>query len=929
MKNKIFFILLLLSTTLFAGTTGKIAGKVTDAATGEPLPGVNVIITSVWLDDIEVQMAEPLGAATNINGEYFITNIPPGVYTVRFSMIGYATKVVNKVNVSIDFTTRVDVTLSEEAIKGEEVVIIAQKEVIRKDLTATTSVVNSGDIDLMPVTEVSEVINIQAGMVDGHLRGGRSGEIAYMIDGVPVTDFYDGSQVVEVSKDMVQELQVLSGTFNAEYGQAMSGIINITTKESFDKTSGNVNFYLGDYVSNHSDKFMYIDNIDPLAINNIDFTLNGPLVKDKIGYIFNVRNINFDGWLYGKRRFKPNNIAYTDSLGVFHLFRDSSGMGDNKYVPMNWSKKFYAQGKLIFKLFPGAKFFYNFIYDDVSWQDYDRYYKYNPDGNVTNYKKGMVNILRLNYSINPNNFFEASASYYDKSFKQYLYKNPHDSRYCHPYLLSTMPYSFLTGGTNNHRFERQTKTLVGKFDYTSQLNQVIQLKTGVEFKKHEIFFEDITLRPIEEQTDIDLTKDSPFIQTRIMDETTLYHSKYTHNPYEFSGYIQTKLEFLELIVNLGIRFDYFEPDGKILTDETDPTIYNPIKPQNRYHDLNGNGVQDPGEPDVTLEERQKYWYKDAKAKYQISPRFGASFPISDRGVFHFSYGHFFQMPRFEYLYMNPDFELGSGTGNVGVIGNADLKPEKTVSGELGLQQQITNDLSMDVTVFFRDIRNLIGTSSQEIVLFGGSARYSKLVNSDNAFVKGFILSLYKSFSGGLSASFNYTYQIAKGTASDPQQMRNALVAGILPEVQYVPLNWDQRHTVNLNLNYSSSKWSFSLIGNYGSGLPYTPRHSIDISEVLTNAEKKPYTYNFDLRMAYRFRLLKFNFEYYMKIYNLLDHLNEVGVFDDTGRAGYTTDLIRAKKQNVQEYVNTLEDFFLIPTHFSEPRRIEMGIKVNF
>jgi len=176
---------------------------------------------------------------------------------------------------------------------------------------------------------------------------------------------------------------------------------------------------------------------------------------------------------------------------------------------------------------------------------------------------------------------------------------------------------------------------------------------------------------------------------------------------------------------------------------------------------------------------------------------------------------------------------------------------------------------------------------------------------------------------------NYTYQIVKGSASDPQQMRNAITSGSLPEVQFVYLNWDQRHTVNFNVNYSAKKWGGSLIGNYGSGQPYTPRKSTDISELLTNTQRKPFTYNLDARFYYRMAISNFRFDWFLKIYNVLDNLNEVNVFDDTGRAGYTTDILQAKKTGWPEFVNTIEEYYWNPSHYSEPRRIELGVQVDF
>jgi hypothetical protein len=398
-----------------------------------------------------------------------------------------------------------------------------------------------------------------------------------------------------------------------------------------------------------------------------------------------------------------------------------------------------------------------------------------------------------------------------------------------------------------------------------------------------------------------------------------------------------------MIVNVGVRMDYFDPDGVVLVDESDPGIYDPIRPENRYHDWGsdgaagthdadgseGNGLWDAGEPAVTLSDRQTYWYKKASSKLQFSPRLGVSFPITDRGVIHFSYGHFFQIPRFERLYQNPDFELGSGTGNVGVIGNADLEPEETISGEIGLQQQLSDDISLHLTGYFRDIRNLAGTRAEEIVIYGGSAKYSKFVNSDFGFIKGLIVALNKRFSNYFSASLDYTFQIAKGSNSDPEQARNALAGGSLPEVQLTPLDWDQKHTVNGSFSYGAGDWGVSVIGQWGSGLPYTPRLSEDITALLTNSQLKPITYNVDLKAYKDFRFGPGKLTWFLRIFNLFDTLNEITVYDDTGRAGETRDIEIARATNPSELINSLTMWYMNPTYYSEPRRIETGVTYSF
>lgn len=988
---------------VFAGTTGKIVGRIVDAKSGEPLPGVNVTIEGTTM-----------GAASDLDGNYLILHVSPGIYTIRANMMGYQPMRYENARVSIDLTTTANFAMEEEVLDlGAEITVVAERPMVTKDLTATTAVVDAEQIAALPVTEVSEAVELQAGLVKDagggiHVRGGRSGEVSYWIDGIPVTDVYDGGSVVEVNKDMVQELQVVSGAFNAEYGQAMSGIVNIATKSGSNDFGGSFTTYIGDHLSDNSDVFMHIDDFNPVSIHNFDGSLHGAIVKDKLFYYANARYIDFGGWLYGQRRYNPNTIALqiggfpgdylaeiapeyledakltennrydflyllgtnesldeqfvrymldsqqlsgktvTEDTVQAYLSRlrrnHQDGRGDGEYVSMNGNRKIYGQGKLIFKPLSSVTVSYNFIYDDVDYRDFERDYKYNPDGATRKFRTGQTNILQLTQMLTARTFYTLGLSYFSKNYQNYVYEDIHDSRYVHPNIASLqIPYSYKTGGTDNNRFERETKTFLGKFDITSQITNTHQIKMGLEWRQHDVFQEDITLRPILEQSAIDLFWDSPYIQTRVMPDSTIHASQYRHKPIEFSGYIQDKMEFKNLIVNFGVRFDYFDPDGVVLADESDPSIYNPIRPENRYYDYGtdgipntydadgseGNGLRDEGEKLVTLAERESYWYEDAPSNFKVSPRIGVSFPITARGIIHFSYGHFFQIPRFERLYQNPDFELGSGTGNQGVIGNAALEPEQTINGEIGLQQQLSDDIALDITGYFRDIRNLAGTNAEEIVVYGGFAKYSKIVNSDFGFIRGMILSLTKRFSGGLSASVDYTLQQAKGTNSNPEQARNALAGGALPEIQLTPLEWDQRHTLNATVSYSAPNWGGSLLAQYGSGLPYTPRASQDISTLLTNSQFKPNTFNVDVKLYREFKMPFGNLTLFTRVFNLLDRLNEINVYDDTGKAGFTLDQDVAERTNPDELVNTLEDWFTNPTHYSEPRRVEVGVSIYF
>ncbi len=914
-------ILALLACTAMAraGNTGKITGEVKDAQTHEALIGANVVIEGT-----------SMGAATNLDGYYVILNIPPGKYTLVASAVGYNKKTIAGVSVSIDLTTTINYDLSSTVVEvGEEIVVTAQRPLVQRDLTASTAIVGGDQIAALPVTEVSQVLSLQAGVVDGKVRGGRAGEVAYWIDGVPVTDAYNGTQVVEVNKSIVQELQLISGAFNAEYGQAMSGIVNIATKEGGQKFSGSLGVYGGDYAV--ADKTLFPSKkFNPSGIRNLEGSLSGPVVGENLTFFVNGRYIYFDGSLNGIRRFTPDNISYTDSTGKFILERNPTGRGDSSLVPMSSSERAYGQAKLSLKISSVMKLTANYIYDFTRSRDFSshRNYFYNPDGFGDDRNRSNTIIMQFSHSLGSNTFYTIGGSYFLKKYRYYLYEDPHDARYVHPKLfLTPTAWSFFTGGTDmNHTF-RSTETYLGKFDLTSQVNSTNLIKAGVEVRRHAAKFDSYNLQPVLEQSDINLARDNPHIFTRIPEISSFDHNAYLHRPSEFSAYIQDKLEFKDLIVNIGLRFDYFQPDGSVLSDPTDPNIYSPIRPSNRFFDTNGNGIQDPGEASKTVADRQGYWYTKASAKSQVSPRLGFSFPITARGIVHFSYGHFFQIPRLERLYENPDFKIGPGTS--GVVGNADLKPEETINGELGLQQQLTDDISIDLTAYLRDIRGLAGTYGDQIVVFGGSAEYSKYTNSDFGFVKGIVLTFNKRFSAGLTATVDYTFQVAKGSASDPQEARNAIAGGAQPEIQLNPLGWDQRHTLNASVTYAASAWGASTIARYGSGTPYSPRRTTDITALLTNSQTKPAFFNVDLQGYYEFKLSRFNVVAFARVFNLFDIRNEVGVYDDTGRAGFTIDEARARASHPTEYVNSLDQWYQNPSQYSEPRRIEFGLNLEF
>jgi outer membrane receptor for ferrienterochelin and colicin len=884
--------------SLEAGTTGKVAGRVKDATTGEGLVGANVVLEGTTL-----------GAATDSEGYYVILNVPPGKYNVIISSIGYRKKIVSGIQVNIDLTTTVNIDLDPTVLEMEEITVTAHMPPVRKDLTSSEARVTASEIRNLPVQEVHEVISLQAGVtVDRgggiHIRGGRTSEVAYWVDGISVSDVYDGGQAVQVDNNAMQELQVISGTFNAEYGQAMSGIVNIVTKDGGEKLRGFLTYYSGDYVTSDSHLFTNLGKASLTDNLNLEGSLSGPVpFLPQLTFYTSGRYYKSDGWLYGIRRFNPDGTT-----------------GDSAFVPMNGRTRFSGQAKLSYNITPTMKLSLTAIHSNIEFRDYNHDWKYNPDGDVKKFDLGNNVSLIFTHTISSSAFYTINVSSFYKRFKEYLYANPFDPRYVlDPQAMNRDLYEFIKRGTNNHRFRRTTTTRVAKFDYTDQLNRLHQLKFGLEGRLHELFFDDYSLVPRQ-------LPDGRYA-AEIPDLTTPLHEQYRHKPVEFSAYIQDKLEYEQMIVNVGIRFDYFDSRGEIPADLQDPNVYLPQKPENQT---------------LTFEQRLAKWYKKASAKKSFSPRFGISYPITDRGVLHFSYGHFLQIPSFIHLYQKPGYKVTTASGLQGVYGNADLNPQKTVMYEFGLQQQLTEAMSFDVTGFYRDTRDWVSTSTRIPVRDPETATsyYTMFINRDYANSRGITLTLNKrpaNVSDFLTFNLSYTFQVAEGNNSNPDEEQAAQQSNREPTRVLTPLDWDQTHTMNVSVGLNANDWSFYLLGRYGSGLPYSPvlnqaeGRGEDAARVLTkNSRRRPATYTVDLNGSKRFTLGPVNMVAFVKVFNLFDRRNEVEVFGQTGRATASERALGAQPVNQNPgRINTVEEFIRRPDFYSEPREIQVGLEISF
>ncbi len=889
----LFALALVISLNAWAGTVGKVAGKVTDAESGDAVIGAAVMIEGT-----------SLGAAADINGDFFILNVPPGQINVRVSALGYTPKTLQGVQVISDQTANLDFVLTPESLQGEEVVIVAERKLVETDRTFSTSTVTAQDIGALPVVNLSQVIELQAGVVDGHFRGGRSNEVLYLVDGVSITDVYDNAQGTQVDNHAVEELQVISGTFNAEYGQAMSGVVNIVTKEGGSEYHGSLQGESGDYISDHKDIFLGINKVTPAAIQDNTGSLDGPVpMIPKLHFFATARYLGDSGWLYGEQRWRVINPNRLDSTGLERLQNPA-------LAEMNYNFERWGNLKLNYDLTTKIKLSYTTLFSNRAYRDYSHDWKYFPIGDLRRYRVGRTNIVKLNHALAANMFYEVGVNNTFTEYHHYVYEDPFDPRYLDPrYDEANPPYTLNFAGNNLNRFRRWTNTneLLGQLSW--QATKLHLLKFGFDAKQHELFYEDINLVP---RDAVSNTFD-PIIEPI----SSPSHDLYKNNPSEYAAYVQDKFEVSSLIINAGLRVDYFAPDGRYPADPKDPNIYSPLLPERAAQ---------------TLAERETYWWKKASAKSQVSPRLGIAYPMSDKGVFHFSYGHFIQRPTFERMYANPEWELESGVGLNTVMGNPDLKMEETVSYEFGFQQQLTENVAVQTTLFSRDIRNLVATD-RIVETYSSGTKYSQYVNRSYGEVKGLTLSFDKRYANNFSAFFDYTYQIAEGNASDPQSTFNDLRGNNprQPEQQLVPLDWDRRHTINAGVTYSTpgrSNWGGTLVGKYGSGLPYSPQDN-GIRTGFENSGRRPAYRNVDLSAFKSFALggerLPQKLVVMLTVLNLLDIKNEDNVYTTTGRAGSNYD---PGAVEVPE-INTLKEVFTNPTYYSRPRMVKVGVRYEF
>ena len=878
-----------------ATAVGRISGRAVEKGK-DPIAYANVIV-----------LGTRQGAQTDENGAFVIPAVPVGSYQIKLQAIGYDA-VIQTVQVNAGQTSVVTFNVgATKVVKEVETIEVHAERKIDLKSSSTKQSISAEKLQEIPVDNLSQAIATKAGIVaqggELHFRGGRGGEVKTQFDGVEATDPAFGGSA-NIANLAVAGADVLSGGFDAEYGNALSGVISVTTKEGTDKFGGEVRWDTDRY----GDPTKTFDNYDRFT-----FGFGGPTPIKNLTYFATYEGTFSDTYLHS---------TLTEPRRTLLDFIQLGNRQDNQ-INTNF--------KLAYRVNPRNKVTFETINNRSITTAYNHMWSRRGFVQVsydTTKAVGQPNILTPRYGTwSPN---KVDSTYVaenmpdhiptlDDRFQQFtsvwtnqisdksvwttrvslldfntLYsvgqKQPWEYDTQSPFYWSgntvvgseNNPY-FATHGDYPQYFHRSTTVYNVKSDFSTRHWKQHTVKTGFEAKYNKV--ENLNLQfPNNESNGLPGGARSAYVN---------------FNP-EGAAYVQDRWEFEGLVLNAGVRYDIFSPGLQVA--------------------------------DTVLTSGQRY-------KMQLSPRLGIAYPVSDRDVLSFHYGWTYQTPASSFIFENRDI-----SSTVAVRGNPDLEPETNIAYQAGVQHLFTKDISGQFSVFFKDIYGLITVRQQRDP---NGNLVNVYFNGDYASARGFEASLSKSFSHKFSTDINYTYSIATGVASDPNQALQFFNGGrlYLP-ISEQPLDWDQRHTISIQTTIRDpGRWGLRMLWSYGSGFPFTPafRNDRRPDPALTNSRRLPSQARLTVDGDKYYRIWGQNVTLFVDARNVLDSQNISSLtqnsfpnpFVNTAGDDYTiyyTETGRAGGAYLQD-VNGDGVLDWVPVHdprvFEEGRNVRMGISITF
>ncbi len=838
-----------LSRSAWADVYGKLVGTVRDEA-GTPLPGANVYLEGTRL-----------GAATDADGDYVILNIPPGVYTVHVSFLGYQDQRYPGIEIEADRTTFLNVTLKQAPIEVKPIVVRPPQQAVRKDVTWRAEIVKGREMSDLPVESGEEAVRLQAGVTEGpggelHIRGGRSDEITYYVDGLPVTNPLTGKTLSLLDRSYIQELTLLAGTFAAEYGNALAGVVNVVTREGSDRWQGELELWgpktylfrspTGTWMFRHTSLYQAPDWYGPGTDVHRDSVSSTSLYRVPDMGTAGQARLWLGGSLLGKR---------------LRIFLSGTAKNTPSYLPFGYQRE---QGLLAKLTYTRSAYILNVVLESgrEASQSYNHAWKYHPEGYPVTHSQFLraqisfrhMLTSRLYYRIILGRQVQAETTQVDHKAPE-EYEDPVRDDHNEFYLAGDYPL------------------------YRRSLWQSYTLRSDIVYQ---LGRQEIKLGGIATLHDLNkYERERLYVYGFIGDPQI---ESFHRSPVQFAIYLQDKLELDNLILNLGLRYDYFDAKAKMWKD-----------------------IRDPYSPRIPV-----------KPKSQLSPRLGVALPVSERLVFFFSYGHFFQVPSFEALYRHPSYlNPDSLPTQLGIVGNPNLNPKQTVGYEAGISFAPAPGLRVNVSLYGRDIRGLLTTREVRAYPY----TYYVYDNQDFASVLGMSFGLKFRSTRYLRYTFSYTYQVARGNRSSPIQGFYNAYTGLVEVMKEFYLDFDRRHLIQGTLmrEWPNLGFQLGIAFRIASGLPYTPFIAPGVVAE-ENSARMPWTQTFDVTLNKSWRLGKAAATLMIEIRNLFDAKNVFAVYPATGdpfNPGRTT-----------AYMST-EDYARNPSHLGPPRTLRVGLRVRW
>jgi len=863
-------LLVLASLPALAGTTGTLSGHVLDGD-GKPVVAATVLVVGTRL-----------GAYTDAEGRYLIMKVPPGTYELKASRLGFNAMTVSGVVVSADNTTKQDFKLGDTALATQEVVVVAERPPVDVTVTSSQVTMTTEEIEDLPVQSLTDVVNLQAGVVDGHFRGGRQGGVQFQVDGVSINNAFDNRSSLNIDRSLLQEVQVISGTFDAEYGQAMSGVVNAILKEGGEKHEVEAEVFTGGFFFPGRETERKVpDDVHLTGTLNAFATVSGPLPVRDTTFLVNARRYQWDDYITATRIFNPTDELAVDPADTTRLILGATGDGEE--MPLGWTNEWSGLFKVTNRSLTNTKVGYQALFATRENRPTSWNYRFLPENVSTQHTVTVAHGFDVTHSLGATSFLDLSLRQNYSEYKDHLFEDPYDPRYDElpspGGLVYTNGWFEWQGAQINHYLQR-TLTYILKGSITSQIDERNQAKAGFELSFPKVEF------------------GSPVVLAWVNNELLRYVNDperpglMARYPVMGAAYVQDKMSRNDLEVHFGARLDYFDSRSTVPSDPANPA----------------NAIA--GAPESLP--------RETTAKASLSPRLGVAYPIEDKAAIHFSYGHFRQFPSVSTMFTNSDYsrldELQAGDPDYGVMGNPDVRPETTVQYEVGYKQVVNDDFGYDLTIYYKDIRDLMGV---EFVDTYTGATYSRLTNVDYGSALGVTLAIDHRRFGPLRTGFDYTWQQAMGNSSDPNETATRAAAGEDPRPRQIPFNWDQRHTVNATAALDlPGGWTIALAAKLGSGQPYTPETERAYGgSTAANAGRKPTSFLVDLR-AEKGLGKKSEGGIFVRVFNLFDKRFYNGVvFPSTGSPYYSRIPSLDEQQRLAD-----------PTRLYQPRRLEMGVR---